>query len=141
MLAVITNSCNYTGVRPVGHPSNDLIIKFLSGLVPLTIEVRKVDLSGENEQLAWHIADTRSAWAICGRTSGVLEFDRGQDVQSISVDLMPLFIGRLRLPQVDLKRLSSATSATASEHDSSLSSLDSPHYKGADFLVLIPQLL
>lgn len=99
----------------------------LPGLVPLSIEVRRLESSEDNEHIAWHIADNRSAWAICGRTSGVISFDNTQ-LQTISVDLMPLFMGKLRLPQVDIKRF--ITTNGASEHDSSMSSIDGPMYKG-----------
>ena len=87
-------------------------------------------MSNEPDHVAWHIADDRSAWALCGRTSGVVAFDENSQ-ETIQVDLMPLFMGTLRLPKVDIKRfLVNAPYNSPSEHDSSLSSIDSPLYKG-----------
>ena len=101
-----------------------------SGLVPLSIEVKRLEMSNEPDHVAWHIADDRSAWALCGRTSGVVAFDENSQ-ETIQVDLMPLFMGTLRLPKVDIKRfLVNAPYNSPSEHDSSLSSIDSPLYKG-----------
>jgi hypothetical protein len=105
---------------------NPLFSKIFVGLVPLSIDISRLHNIDDDEHLAWHIADNRSAWAICGRTSGVISF-HSSNTQTISVDLMPLFLGKLRLPQISLKRFASTNN---SEHDSSLSSLDSPMYKG-----------
>ena len=96
----------------------------------MSIEVKRLEMSNEPDHVAWHIADDRSAWALCGRTSGVVAFDENSQ-ETIQVDLMPLFMGTLRLPKVDIKRfLVNAPYNSPSEHDSSLSSIDSPLYKG-----------
>ena len=60
-------------------------------------------------------------------------------LQSIKVDLMPLFMGALRLAILSLRRLVQKTSTSTSEHDSSISSIDGSSYKGffsAHFLSL-----
>ena len=69
-----------------------------------------------------YVGDNRSAWAICGKTRGTLSLESGK-MKEVHVDLMPLFQGSLRLPQIRLRPFHQ------SEHDSSISSIDSPILK------------
>ena len=68
------------------------------------------------------LGDNRSAWAICGKTRGTLALE-SLKMKEVNVDLMPLFQGSLRLPQIRLRPYHQ------SEHDSSISSIDSPILK------------
>lgn len=106
-----------------------------TGLLPLTIKVKRCYPTerGETDAISWHIADDRSAWGISGLTSGVMHFGAEHNLlQCIKVDLMPLFMGDLRLPILSLRRLVQKTSTSTSEHDSSISSMEGS-YKGKDF--------
>ncbi|CBY23752.1 unnamed protein product [Oikopleura dioica] len=103
-----------------------------TGLLPLTIKVKRCYPTerGETDAISWHIADDRSAWGISGLTSGVMHFGAEHNLlQCIKVDLMPLFMGDLRLPILSLRRLVQKTSTSVSEHDSSISSMEGS-YKG-----------
>lgn len=54
-------------------------------------------------------------WAICGRTAGVITFDKAIDPQSVVLDVMPLNTGFLPVPLVRLSKYIPAESATPGE--------------------------
>ena len=68
-----------------------------AGLLPMTIKIKNCSHDSD-ESVEWSVGDNRSAWAICGKTRGLLSIE-SEKIKEVKVDLMPLFQGSLRLPQ------------------------------------------
>ena len=63
----------------------------------MTIRIKNCSHDSD-ESVEWSVGDNRSAWAICGKTRGLLSIE-AEKAKEVKVDLMPLFQGSLRLPQ------------------------------------------
>ena len=117
-------------IRNIIEPFNQMTQMF-----PLKIQITNLSHDSD-EVIEWQIGklnfylnffehilgDNRSAWAICGKTRGTLSLESSK-MKEVNVDLMPLFQGSLRLPQIRLRPYHQT------EHDSSISSIDSPILK------------
>lgn len=54
--------------------------------------------------LMYEVVAEQSVWAVCGRTAGVVSFDADPDMQTVTLDVMPLNSGYLPLPIVRLSK-------------------------------------
>ena len=86
-----TNFKPFFTIQNVVEPLNP------AGLLPMTIKIKNCSHDSD-ESVEWSVGDNRSAWAICGKTRGLLSIE-SEKIKEVKVDLMPLFQGSLRLPQ------------------------------------------
>ncbi|XP_042201859.1 trafficking protein particle complex subunit 10 [Callorhinchus milii] len=96
-------------------------------------------------QLFYQVADNCSNWAVCGKSSGLVQPAPGPGTtHSLQLQLMPLFAGKLPLPDVRLARLLPSQDAPGppSLHpDNGEASPDANTTVGTPFLLpLVPRL-
>ncbi|XP_069331014.1 trafficking protein particle complex subunit 10 isoform X2 [Eulemur rufifrons] len=87
------------------------------------LEVDKDDALTESEdyfstKLMYEVVDNSSNWAVCGKSCGVISMPvAAQATHRVHMDVMPLFAGRLPLPDVRLLKYLPHRSAHSSQLD------------------------
>jgi len=76
----------------------------MGGMGSMIIEITKTSNTADsNISLMYEVRADQHMWAICGRSSGVISME-DTDVQTVTLDVMPMSPGYLHLPTVHLSK-------------------------------------